>query len=204
MSIRKHLTYANVAATLALAGVIGGGGAYAASQIGSKDIRNDSVRSVDLKDRKAVKARDVRRNALTGKEIRERTLNAAEFAPVAWNQGSCNPDSDIPVGCAGTMIRLPARGRMLVIATGDFFTDDDGGSLECRIAVDGVEEPGASQPGVTTNNTAFEAIDGFSRTLVTEPLPKGSHEVALQCSEIGTADSRLASASIAVLGITGR
>jgi hypothetical protein len=43
MRIRKHLTYANVAATVALFGVLAGGGAYAASKIGSKDLERGAV-----------------------------------------------------------------------------------------------------------------------------------------------------------------
>ena len=49
MKIREHLTYANVAATLALVGVIGGGGAYAAGVIDSGDIENNSIESRDLR-----------------------------------------------------------------------------------------------------------------------------------------------------------
>ena len=74
MEIRDRLTYANVVSTLALVLVIGGGGAYAAGFIDSGDIVNNSIESRDLENRQAVKARDVRRNGLTGKEIREKTL----------------------------------------------------------------------------------------------------------------------------------
>ena len=65
MKLREHLTYANVAATLALAGVIGGGGAYAAGVIDSGDIADNAVKSRDLKDRAAVSGRDVKRNGFT-------------------------------------------------------------------------------------------------------------------------------------------
>jgi hypothetical protein len=61
--MRRHLTYANVTSTLALCLVVGGGGAYAATQlannsvksrhiatgaVGSSDIKNGSVRESDL------------------------------------------------------------------------------------------------------------------------------------------------------------
>ena len=82
MRIRDRLTYANVASTLALVLVIGGGGAYAAGFIDSGDIVNNSIESRDLENREAVKARDVRKNGLTGREIREKTLDAAQFAPL--------------------------------------------------------------------------------------------------------------------------
>ncbi len=76
MKIRDHLTYANVMSTVALVLVIGGGGAYAAGFIDSGDIVNNSIESRDLENREAVKARDVRKNGLTGKEIKEKTLDA--------------------------------------------------------------------------------------------------------------------------------
>ena len=56
--------------------MIGGGGAYAAGFIDSGDIVNNSIESRDLENREAVKARDVRKNGLTGREIKEKTLDA--------------------------------------------------------------------------------------------------------------------------------
>ena len=38
-NLRSHLTYANVVSTLALFAVLAGGGAYAASKIGGKDLK---------------------------------------------------------------------------------------------------------------------------------------------------------------------
>ena len=54
MRIRRHLSYANVTATVALFVALGGG-AYAVSKVNSREIANDSIKSVDLKDRKAVR-----------------------------------------------------------------------------------------------------------------------------------------------------
>ena len=54
MRIRKHLSYANVIATLALVLSLAGG-AYAITRVGSHDIVNDSIKSIDLKNGKAVK-----------------------------------------------------------------------------------------------------------------------------------------------------
>ena len=46
--MRKHLTYANVAATLALVIAVAGGTAYAANTIGTTDIINGQVKSADI------------------------------------------------------------------------------------------------------------------------------------------------------------
>ena len=201
MHLRKHITYANVAATLALAGVVGGGGAYAVGLIDSGDVRNNSLRSQDLKNRKAVKARDVRREALTGNEIKERTLEGGEFAPMAGDRGSCVPADGVFAECASTQLRLRTRSRLLVVATGDFFGSEPGARLVCRIAIDGEPEAGGSTPGQIEEETGIGATDGFARTRVTGPASTGVHSVALQCAQVGSLGAELATASIAVLGI---
>ena len=66
---RPRLTYANVAATLALVLALGLGGAYAADKIGTNDIKPNAITS-GL----------VRNNALTGKDVREAKLAAVPKA----------------------------------------------------------------------------------------------------------------------------
>jgi hypothetical protein len=74
--IRPRLTYANVVATLALFAALGGS-SFAAVKLTSADIKNRSVKRVDL-----------RKNTLTGAEIREarlRTVPRARSADSAQN-----------------------------------------------------------------------------------------------------------------------
>jgi len=71
-AIRHRLTYANVISTLALFVALGGT-TYAVSNIGSRDIRNNSVRSVDLRNND-VRGRDVRRRSLSGSDVGENRL----------------------------------------------------------------------------------------------------------------------------------
>jgi hypothetical protein len=80
--LRQRITYANVVATLALFVAIGGS-SYAALRIGSRDIVNNSVRGVDIRNsaigsrdirNRSVRARDVGRDALGGGVINESTL----------------------------------------------------------------------------------------------------------------------------------
>ena len=61
--LRSHLTYANVAATLCLVLVLGGGAAYAANTIGSADVIDESLLSQDIKN-----------NTLTGDDVLESSL----------------------------------------------------------------------------------------------------------------------------------
>lgn len=99
MRIRRHLNYANVTATMALFVALGGG-AYAVTSVDSRDIANDSVKSVDLKNRRAVRGKDVKRNAITGRQISESTLNAGSFASIAGANGAdCDPSANF-VQCA--------------------------------------------------------------------------------------------------------
>src|SRR3712207_5047377 len=66
-----HLSYANVVATLALFVALGGS-AYAVTQITSKQVKNRSLKGADM-----------RRNTLTGKEIRESRLGRVPRARAA-------------------------------------------------------------------------------------------------------------------------
>ena len=194
MKLRERLTYANVASTLALVLAMTGG-AYAAGFIDSGDIENNSIESRDLKN-KDVKGVDVRGNALTGREIKEKTLNASVLAPLT---GRDVPGCDPVLGegaseCGGAEIRLPSRGRVLVIATGEFAGN---GELACRIRADN-----QSVGSVATPSTGGAGTDGFSLTLVTQRLASGKHRLSLRCEET-QADGLLTSASIAILGIGG-
>jgi hypothetical protein len=71
--LRSRLTYANVIATIALFAALGGG-AYAAATINGKLLKNRSVAGIKLK-----------KNTLTGKEIKEATLGTVPHAAGADN-----------------------------------------------------------------------------------------------------------------------
>ncbi|HSI79709.1 MAG TPA: SUMF1/EgtB/PvdO family nonheme iron enzyme [Solirubrobacterales bacterium] len=77
--LQPRLTYANVMSTIAVFGVLAGGGAYAASKIGPKDIR-----------RNAVKSKHVAKNAVKGKQVAEAKLDASPLRTRAA-QGGCQP-----------------------------------------------------------------------------------------------------------------
>jgi hypothetical protein len=205
MKICKHLSYANVVATAALFVALGGS-AYAVTQVTSGEIKNDTIKSADLRDRQAVKGVDVKRNALGGKEIAEQSLNAARFAPVAGDEsGSCNPSSPAFVDCASLTLALKQRSRVLAIATGGQRSEGGQASAECQVRIDGVATPLAVNPGeATTDNTSGGATNGFARTVVTpEPVSSGRHEVQLTCSEVA-ADVRIENPTIAAIAIAAK
>lgn len=100
MWLRRHLSYANVTATLALVIALGGT-SYAVSRVGtndvidnslrSRDVRNDSLRSKDVRNQ-TLRGRDVRQNALGEREIRERSLAKVPAAIDADRLGGMTAD----------------------------------------------------------------------------------------------------------------
>jgi hypothetical protein len=202
VKIRKHLTYANVVATTALFVALGGG-AYAVSNVTSGEIKNDTIRSADLRDRKAVKGTDVKRDALRGKEIAEQSLDASRFLRLVGQEaGACDPGSATFVDCAAVTVNLRQPARLFAIGTGGQRSEGDQAKAECQIRVDDAPTALAANPGEEAmDNTSGGATNGFARTIVTpEPLGPGPHEVALSCSEVDS-DVRIQNSTIAAIAI---
>ena len=203
MRIRRHLSYANVISTLALFVALGGG-AYAIDEVNSHEIANGTIKSIDLKNGKAVRGADVKRNGLRGKQIKERTLDAESFAPVAGDEAvDCDPSSStIFTNCVTTRLRLRARSRVLVVATGNEESSGAPARAICEVRIDGKPEPLPVQPGEeTSDNTSGSATNGFARTLVSNnPLPRGSHKLTLACKEF-TGNVRVDVPTIAAIAI---
>jgi hypothetical protein len=205
MGIRRHLSYANVTATLAVFVAVGGG-AYAVTTVNSRDIANNSVRSVDLKDRKAVRRVDVKRNALTGRQISEKGLNAAIFAPIAGDEdGDCDPTSSTLVNCAKARLRLKARSRLLAIATGGQESVGGPANAHCEVRIDNKAQAVSVNPGEeTSDNTSGAATNGFARTVLPRDLlAPGRHTVALACNQL-SGNVRIAAPTIAAIAIGSR
>lgn len=90
-----RLRYADVVATLALFGVLAGGGAYAASKIGSKDIARGAVKSKQLA-RAAVKGKHLAKGAVSAKHLAKKAVQAKHLAPGAVGNGQIEPGSIAP------------------------------------------------------------------------------------------------------------
>ena len=100
--VRQRLTYANVMATVAVFIALGGS-SYAALQIDSGDIANNSVRGADVRNR-TLSDRDVKRNGLTGRSIRESRLGRVPRAQLADRVGGLTA-SDLVLKCPeGTFV----------------------------------------------------------------------------------------------------
>jgi|SRR5215217_6302693 len=90
--LRPHLTYANVMATIAVFGALGGS-SYAALRIGSGDIVDGSIQ-----------ARDVKRNALGGSRIAESKLARVPRARKADGLSAAGAES-VKVKCPSGTVR---------------------------------------------------------------------------------------------------
>ena len=88
---RRHFTYANVMSSLALFLVVAGGSVAIAtvskSEVASKHVKDNALKSKDLKDGAGVADADVVPNSLTGKSINEATLTL----PPASSSGASGP-----------------------------------------------------------------------------------------------------------------
>jgi len=83
--IRKRLTYANVMSSIAVFLVLGGATAFAASKIGSSDIKANAITTAKIK-KEAVTTKKIKKNAVTGAKVKESTLGpvpSAESIPPA-------------------------------------------------------------------------------------------------------------------------
>ena len=110
-AVKERLTYANVMATLAVFIALGGG-AYAALQVGSKEIRNNSVRSVDVRNG-TLAGRDMRRNGLGGGAVKESSLGKVPTAAAADRVGGRlggAAQGEVPGGDGGESERLCGGG----------------------------------------------------------------------------------------------
>lgn len=212
MRIRRHLSYANVGVTVCLFLILAGGAAYATGELGSRDIKDDSLRSEDLKNHRAVRGKDVARNALRGGQIAEPTLKADSFAPLAGNVTAvCDlTAATSAVECVKTSIRLKRRSRLLVVATGGQESASVPTHAACAINIDGIDVGGGAAPGEeAVDNTSSAAQNGFALTFVTAgnappfrdgTLRRGRHAVALTC-EKGIGTPKIDQPQISVLGI---
>jgi hypothetical protein len=212
--IRRHLSYANVGVTVCLFLILAGGLAYATGKIGSHEIQNDAVKSIDLRNHKAVRGKDVVRNSLRGGQIAESSLDAEAFAPLAGDgKAACDlAATTSPVVCAKTSIRLKRRARLFVVATGGEESSGAPTHATCAIRIDGTGVGGGAAPGEeAVDNTSGSAQNGFALTIVTAgnappfhdgALPRGRHAVALTCQK-GVGSPKIDQPQISVLAIAG-
>jgi hypothetical protein len=150
MDLRSRLTYANVAATLALFLVIGGGTVYAASELGrndvkSKNIAKGAVKTSDLATN-AVTGQKVKDGSIAGEDLQDGTITAGEIqdgsitagdiaagvipqidadvagSATAGPKGAINTNTTTPLPLSGTTSFTPNAGEVVALAAEAQFT----------------------------------------------------------------------------------
>jgi hypothetical protein len=90
--LRRRLTFANVCSFIALVVALGTGGAYAANTVGSDDIIDESIQSVDIKNGQ-VKTGDLGASAVTSPKIANAAVANSNIAPGAIDSNSVLDES---------------------------------------------------------------------------------------------------------------
>ena len=123
------------------------------------------------------------------------SLNNIAVARSATPGGQCDPTSTTFVNCATVDLTLPHEGRVLLVGTaGQIAFNAGNASGDCLFRVDGVNSGGAVRIGnqftPTAGVTGVAARgfpNGFSNTVVTDPVSAGAHSFTIACNE-ATAD----------------
>jgi hypothetical protein len=169
-----RLGYANVVATLALVLALGGT-AYAAATIGSSEVIDNSLRSVDLRDGKY---------GVRSVDVRDRSLGIVDLSPAAvsalglktWVR---NHDAavSLPAGSSTTVTTLSSlpKGSYLVLAKTNAVNFSTLDYIRCRISV------GGSQVDATTV-TPYTSTPVASMTMVGAITTTSTANVVLACS----------------------
>jgi len=181
--LRSRMTYANVVSTIALALAVGGGTAYAATKIGTSNIRyhavtgsklsNNAVTASKVKNN-ALSSSDIRDNSIRGVDIRTGTLEASDFAAGQLPKGDKgDPATSIfaVVTAAGTL--ATAKGVTNLSST-------DAGSYTATIAQD-----------VSKCAAVATLVGGPAGTVTAEPTAGNATQFTFQ-TRSGPTDERRA------------
>ena len=159
--LRARLTYANVMSTLAVVLLLGTGTAYAAGSIGSRQVIDNSLRSID-----------VRNDNLTGTDIKNGTLGTAELSENTPNlllpragyfgSGSQITDTDAGDGMQTVGFSEIGPGNQMVVFAGSAANASGAPvDLDCAITVNNGDNVGTPvDVTVAANSRQTIAITG--------------------------------------------
>lgn len=178
--LRSQLSYANVAATLALVIAVGGGSAYAAAKIGKADLAYHAVGASKV-DFNAITASKVRNSALSGKDLRDNsvtttdvrngTLRQEDFAASQLPKGDKGEKGDPAAAIFGTVSAAGALGNgkgVTAVSAGDpgvytvtFSQDVSKCAFVGTVATSGADDGGTvtAAPGTTAQQATFRTRD---------------------------------------------
>jgi hypothetical protein len=207
--IRRHVSYANVMATIAMFIAIGGG-AYAASTINGSEIKSRTIKGKKIV-KQGITRKEVKNDTLRGAQIDESTLGIVPNADKVdgldstdfLGSGDVRADgtassTDIDnfttttyTDVVSTTVNAPKAGFLFI--TGTLSAEDDGsfagrGDLFYRLALDATGLTNdAFYHEISTNGAAgVNIIGGSGAASAVVPVTAGSHAVSLQARESGT------------------
>jgi len=106
--IRKRLTYANVMSSIAVFLVLGGATAFAASKIGTSQIKANAVTTGKIK-KEAVTTAKIKKNAVTGAKVKESSLETVPSATSAANANTVGGSSVVAINFTGDATTGPTQ-----------------------------------------------------------------------------------------------
>lgn len=155
--LRRHLTYANVVATLALVFALGGGVVYAAGKIGAHGIAKNAIRSYHIRNKQvkrpdiaggSINSGKVSNDSLSGKDIKEASLG---LVPSAQDARTVNGITERVIRSA----QPSTAGLSQVVAQGGLTVLTSCGTTNATMQVHG------GAPG--DNGTVFEPGAGLAQ-----------------------------------------
>jgi hypothetical protein len=171
MHPRPKLTFANLAATVALLLAVGGSSVYAAGQLGKNDVRSKNIAPG------AVKTSDLAKSAVTSRKVRNGTLRTADVASgvirneVANVTGSAsggpvvNPSTTgTPVPLSGTTTFTPQADQAAALVLEAQFTIASKAGTNCSPAVGLLVNGQPTQAAAeTSGTTSLAPVTQFGR-----------------------------------------
>jgi len=185
--LRPRITYANVVSTIALGLAIGGGTAYAATRIGTSNIRyhavtgskvaTNAVTASKVKN-SALSGSDIRDNSIRGSDIRTGTLMANDFAP-----------NQLPKGDKGDP-GAPATSIFGVVSTAGGLT-----SFKNVAAISGNGTPGVGytvtiNQAVNTCAAVATPVGGGAGSVTGQPTPGNAQQITFHTYDGGVETPR--------------
>jgi hypothetical protein len=165
--LRGRLTYANVMSTLAVVLVLGTGTAYAAGSIGSRQVIDNSLRSIDIRDDN-LKSVDVRNGTLGTADLSDGAVNGLLPRGGSSGGGGNVVDTDDSDGFQPLILEGVQPGNQMVVFAGHV-TNSSGSpiDLECAVFVN------------NTNDVVGDGDDIVGNKIVTTVPADSSQSLAI-------------------------
>ncbi|WP_323791451.1 hypothetical protein [Nocardioides sp.] len=197
---RRHLSYANVSATLALVVALSGT-AYAANTVRSKDIVNGQVKTADL-GKAAVATSKIKKNAVTTSRIKKNAvttnriksgavapddLNPATFPHfIVSDYDSSNTNTSISGGLVAVLtVELTTHVESHVMVTSNVEVDADGGNNDDAFCYISGSETGAPTGDISQRVTVDISHTNLARNNIANHgnavVPAGTHAFRVFC-----------------------